>query len=118
MGYRVGSTCYATEVEGVDAFFSGVVPVFDASSNPFAYTRWSKSTGVWAVDHFHVSNAGVMTLQWTAAIPPKELGVCDMPNDPTTMFTDGMLLGWGVVLAMVLAWGVKLMTPDGWRIRA
>lgn len=28
-------------------------------------------------------------------------------GDPTSNFTDGALLGWGVVAAMAVAWGLK-----------
>lgn len=30
-------------------------------------------------------------------------------TDPTTNFTDGMILGWGVVAAMAAAYGIHLM---------
>lgn len=43
--------------------------------------------------------------------PTNVVGSCTLApsDDPVASFTDGHLLGWGVVAAMALTWGVMAM---------
>ncbi|WP_298609619.1 hypothetical protein [uncultured Thiobacillus sp.] len=42
-----------------------------------------------------------------AAMKPITLTASDAAGDPASNFTDGAILGWGVVAAMAVAWGLK-----------
>lgn len=42
-----------------------------------------------------------------AAMKPITLTAAESAGDPSSNFTDGAFLGWGVVAAMAVAWGLK-----------
>lgn len=106
MGYRVGSSCYVSTNDALDAYYSSVPPVQAVTAtgqvNLFTY-----SGGAWKMNSYSVSAAGAWTQRFSTNAPLVGFPVCDVPNDSTTNFFDGMTLGWGVVLAMAIAWGYR-----------
>lgn len=103
-GAILGARCYTSQAEALDVYYSGIAPVQSAGATSYVL-YYVKSGGVWYQRSFEISGAGSWSLRSMTAVPALEFPACD----PTERFMDGMVLGWGVVAAMVAVGSVILM---------
>lgn len=111
-GYLVESTCFATEQEAVDAYYSSAKKTFLGtlpSGQFYSYQTERDSTGTWLYVFTYNCSSGCITDSWIA--PRNIYGSCTLSpaNDPINAFVDGHILGWGVALAMAAAWGIHIL---------
>jgi hypothetical protein len=105
MGSRVNDTCYKTDLEAQDAYYSAAALAHaPATTSTLQMFAWSGSA--WRVKQYSISSAGAVTLKWDAPAPALTFPACTVEDDAATQFADGMTLGWGVAAAMVAAWAV------------
>jgi len=105
IGYLTLGKCFPSINEAVDNYYSSINPSSAQASNGYTMiTRYQKESGVWKFNTYQISN-NVLSGTWSA--PTNIYGSCTLENDPTTNFTDGMSLGWGVAGAMILAFAVR-----------
>lgn len=100
MGALLGSVCYPTQSDAVDAHFTGKGPSYTAGAT--SYVSWfEKVGGVWQIKRQSIASTGVITNLTSSNATVPSFPVCDevMP------FNDGLLVGWGIATVMVMAWG-------------
>lgn len=70
-------------------------------------------SGAWSLNYktCTTGTASPTCSPYSVAAPTNVVGSCTLtPSaDPVQEFTDGNLLGWGVVAAMVAAWGITVL---------
>lgn len=103
-GALVGSKCYASQVEGMDAYYSATVPA-TTSGNPSYVTGFLQVSGVWKVQRYSVDNTGVVSSLSISNAPVVSFPACD----PAEHFNDGVVVGWGIAAAMIAAAAFKMM---------
>lgn len=96
-GSAFGSTCYSSVSAAANAYFSSVVPVFDASGNLHSVVFQSS---IW--QEVVTNSAGVVLT--SNFLPVPALSACD----PMQGFNDGLALAAIVVTCSALAmfWGI------------
>ena len=97
--------CFSTYQEAVD-FYYGTTPVQIVPGATMYMTQYSKDGTVWNVSQYTKTGKADWALQSTNPVPNPSLSVCET-NEGN--FTDGMVIGWGIALAVITAWGIKLM---------
>lgn len=102
-GAVLGSKCYNTPAEAVDAFYSGAAPVLTSGSTSYL-TEFVKESGLWKVKQWTISSTGVTTLRYTQNAPVPTFPACD----PSEKFFDGVTIGWGIATAMILVSALML----------
>lgn len=106
-GFGAVGACFATSQEAIDAHW-GSQPVTSTSattSGIFYYHSPVKSGADWVLstDRCAMTEAALSCTRGTSTLPTYTPTACIL-NDSIDSFTDGALLGWGVVAAMVAAW--------------
>lgn len=109
-GYFSEGVCWTTFIEANDAHFQSIPPTILTTTTTQTVAEFIRQTGgYWNMTHATFTAAGVRTQQYSVAYPLPQYQVCDLPNSPSESFQDGLLLGWGIVLAMALAYAYKSM---------
>jgi hypothetical protein len=72
---------------------------------------YSFEGGKWIVRGVYYSSNGSVTTGSYGAVPVKVFPSCNYvaPESNSELFTDGTVLGWGVLAAMAAVWGVMYM---------
>lgn len=104
MGSLVGSFCYQTAAEAVDAYYSGKEPSYTAGSTSYL-SYFEKVAGVWTIVRKSIASNGAVTNLTSSTAPALVFPDCD----PSTNFLDGMTIGWMIAAAMVSAYAVKFL---------
>jgi hypothetical protein len=109
-GYFAEGFCWATTQEATDAHFQSIPPTILTTTTTQSIAEFVRqASGVWNMTHATQNATGVRTQQYSVAYPQPTFTVCQLPNSPSQSFQDGLLLGWGIVLAMALAYAYKSM---------
>lgn len=105
MGARYGTTCYATNTDAADAYFSSSGPFYTAGST--SYNSWFEKnvSNVWQLKRQSISSTGTVTNLTTSNATVPTFPTCDQSEQ----FLDGVAVGWGIAAAMVAVWGFRLM---------
>lgn len=109
MGARVNDTCYSTQADALNAYYSAAQPAqVPAATSTLHLFTWSGSA--WRLKQYSISSTGVLTVKWDTAAPVLTFPTCTVTDDAATQFSDGMELGWGVAAAMVASWAVWFLS--------
>lgn len=110
MGMSTGGVCYATQALANDAYYSSqAVQIAPQDATHVVVVTHYKSASLWnrQVESYNVLDGYSESAN---IVPMANVGTpCTDTNDPSTQFSDGMILGWGVVTAMVAAYAVTLL---------
>lgn len=96
--------CFASQGAALDAYYSGMAPVFSAGTTSYL-SVFEKDAGVWREKSWSIDSAGVHTLRYNVAAQVPTFPECD----PAEKFLDGVVIGWGIAAAMVAAACYKMM---------
>jgi hypothetical protein len=119
-GYSAAGACWATPSEAVDAYYSNqqintnMVQYAGGNLN-YHYGEFFKDSGVWKLSLTYCDSVTQSCISPSIRILTTNVyGTCTLSADnstldPLTSFTDGALLGWGIVAAMVAAWSIKVL---------
>ncbi len=99
MGSLVGSHCFASNSDAVDAWFSQQGDSFTSDVTSF-HSWFEKVGGVWNIKRESISSSGVVTSLTSSVATVPTFPSCN----ETERFTDGVTLGWGIATVMVMAW--------------
>jgi len=111
IGFSSGSGCYVSASEAIDAHYSAVNPVLAAVSNSVVLRQKPVKTGSsWFIqtDIINPTN-GAWTDKGQVLASTNVIGSCTTFNSNSSNFTDGVLLGWGILAAMVAAWSITVL---------
>jgi len=103
MGAKLFNTCYPSQDVARDAFW-GSFPL-DIQSGSVTYVTFPKfANGVWNINQYKYQQyVAPEFVQWVATVPT--FPECDY-DEP---FTDGVVIGWGIVGAMAIAYAVHVI---------
>lgn len=116
MGNFSKGICWPSNAQAVDAYFSSLAP-FQTIGSFTTENIYTFDGSSWQLSQYSISSAGVRNLVYSTPAPSLSFPTCITPNDPDTLFTDGLTLGWGVAAAMVAAWGISYLTKRQLGIR-
>ena len=102
MGSLLGSFCYQTNAEAVDAYYSGKEPSYTPGSTSYL-SYFEEVAGVWMIIRKSIASNGSVTNLNSSTAPVVVFPDCD----PTSNFLDGMTIGWAIASAMIAAYAVK-----------
>ena len=113
-GYFSAGVCYALQNDAIDAYFHKFSPASFASSASEQYHIVSYLAGSnphsYQMLTFQINNQTSPYRQLqrpTYSLQTPLFASCDVPNDPTTNFLDGMELGWAVASVMVIVFAIR-----------
>lgn len=108
-GFSVGSTCYATQAEAVDAHYSTQSPVLlGLDSTTYIREFFSKTGSVWNTNHQVLNlTTGNLNSSTVSVAPLNVVGSCTTLSSPIENFKDGVQLGWAVAAAMVIVYVIR-----------
>jgi len=106
-GYLAAGVCWPTSSQAIDAYYSALNPAIPSGTTTTYHYQTVKTSGVWYLTKYTMSSTGVKTTNWTSALPTNVTGDCDNVNDPSTNFTDGMQVGWGVAAAILAVYLIR-----------
>lgn len=107
MGAKFLGECYATAQEAQDVAYQDVENMW-LVDNRTVVIKYVFEGGAWRYKRIEYATSGVANVQWDLPAASLQFPACDV-EDSVTSFSDGMVLGWGVVLAMAIAWGFQKM---------
>ena len=101
MGALVGSNCYATNENAVDAVLTGKDPAL--TSGTTSYLSWfEKVSGVWQLKRQAIDSTGVAVNLPSVAVTVPTFPTCD----ETAPLSDGLQVGWALTAVILAAWGM------------
>lgn len=107
-GFLYGETCFATVADATAAYFAAwPVSVLQTSTTTSVFMPIVNGGPSWGLQKTTYSATGAKTINFNVAAPTLAFPSCTVVNDPVENFTDGTILGWGIVLAMAIAWGFR-----------
>ena len=112
-GYLSEGVCWASVMEATDAHFQSIPPsslTVSTTTITYLHSYIKQANGTWNFVKQSYSSTGSPTLNYSVAMPTLNFYACTLPNSPSESFSDGLILGWGIVAAMVAAWAVKAMS--------
>lgn len=104
MGSLVGSFCYQTSAEALDAYYSGKEPSYTAGSTSYL-SYFEEVAGVWMIIRKSIASNGNVTDLNSSTAPAVVFPDCD----PAANFLDGMTIGWLITAAMVSVYAIKFL---------
>lgn len=105
-GANFGGKCYASAQDAAHVYFSQLpLSVTNGTTAYVSRFEFSTASNSWRHKQFSVSSTGVWTQRSDTAMPTPTFPLCD----PAASFLDGVLIGWGVVIAMVAAAAVNFL---------
>jgi hypothetical protein len=102
MGSLLGSVCYQTSAEALDAYYSGKEPAFTPGAISYL-SYFEKVDGDWTIIRESIETDGTVTSLSSAVAPVVTFPACD----PAESFLDGMAIGWLIATAMVAAFAIR-----------
>lgn len=103
-GFLFAGRCFAASGDATAAYWAAN-PVYLTSANP-VMTTVTFSGSTWVMNRYNVAaNNGTLSLVSSSQAPSLTFPPCDTSSS----FNDGVLMGWGVVAAMVAAYGIKVL---------
>jgi hypothetical protein len=105
-GSFTNGICFPTRDEAIDTYYQSQ-PTFTASSglNVYIYTYLRAVDGTWSLRGTNISGGAPSNISLSTLI----FDTCDLPNDPTTNFINGMELGTAVATVCVLVFVIRKM---------
>lgn len=113
MGAQFLSTCYETVAEAATEFYQRQDANWLVDAKSIQNRVYFNGTA-WRSTQVEYSATGVKTVRWDTPADPVQFPYCAQ-SETSAQFTDGVLLGWGVVAAMAIAWGFKMMRREAGR---
>ena len=103
-GYLYKTQCFPTLADATSARWSDQeAGITSGTTSYLTDVQWSGTA--WVLKRYTLNTSGTLTLNTITNLPALSFPSCDT----TQNFTDGSLLGWGVVAAMVAAYAVKFI---------
>lgn len=108
MGYEYKGTCYGSEAQASDAYYSTYAPSSLLVSNDLIQFQFVPVNGIWKLQKLTTDSTGNQSTNFLTDITnPPTFRTCDYVNDPSQQFKDGMDLGWYTVGVMVAVWCIR-----------
>lgn len=79
VGFYANGVCYGTAAEAVDAFYSAVEPAYLLTATNNIKLQYLNVANVWKEQKSTISNAGVVTVNYTNNAPTNVYGTCTVP---------------------------------------
>lgn len=99
MGALYSDRCYSTTAKAVDAYYGSAPPAFTSGSTSYL-TEYVWTGTLWQMKRYSIASSGTVTTLTASTAPTPTFPTCDEMET----FTDGLTLGFGVVVAMVAAY--------------
>ena len=110
-GFLEDGICFTTSQEALDFHFQGIPPSFLITTSTSTLQEYLRlASGQWNLRKATIATSGVQTQVFSTAVPALVQPSCTLPNTAMESFTDGAILGWGIVAAMVAAWAIKSLS--------
>lgn len=114
MGAQFLSTCYETTAEAEAEYYQSQSQQWQVDGSPVVVKHyWNGSA--WRIHRVDYNTSGVRSVGWDQAAEVVQFPYCAQ-SETTAQFTDGVLLGWGVVTCMAIAWGFRAMRREAERM--
>lgn len=110
VGHVVNGVCVDV-ADSMSAYYSQIHPVLIAGASADTW-RVFEYFSAWKLTNYSIDkNSGVISALWSVPLPAPGLASCvyDAPISNLDRFTDGNLMGWAVVAAMVAAWSITVL---------
>jgi hypothetical protein len=103
-GALYGGKCYASAAVAMHSYMS-VAPLSSLPGATPYVTQYVYETGTWRQKQYSVATNGLWTLKSNVAVATPSFPLCD----PAESFNDGVLIGWGIAIAMIAATAVNFL---------
>lgn len=105
MGSLYNNHCYENSQDATNAFFTASAPTIGPGNPAYLYNvfQWAGDSE-WYVRKQNLTT-GTYVDYWAS---PPSFPACD----PSETFVDGVIVGWGVVGALVIGWAAHLMKRE------
>lgn len=104
MGALSGNKCHADQQQALDHYYGNSSPGVSAGPNSYIGV-FERSESGWTYKRTTIDDAGNAVGIYRVAAPSVVFPECDVYES----FKDGMMLGWGVTVAMIAAFCVVVM---------
>lgn len=107
-----GGVCFTNQQDAIDTHFDGIAPTLHHNETTNALTSISyqrDNAGNWFLIKKTYDASGVVSNNYTSALSVPYQATCSDPNDKTTLFLEGMELGWAVAGVMVVAFCLRFL---------
>jgi hypothetical protein len=109
-GWFQGGICYALQNEAIDAHFDAIPPQTHLTTTEILHLSYVKHPdGHWDYVSQSYSPSGSLTTNYTTPATTIYQAPCEILNDPTSNFLNGMELGWAVAASMVVVYVISRM---------
>lgn len=100
--------CYAVQQDAIDAHFQSIPPsVLNSATNTYVFSYVRTAAPAWISNKQTFSSTGLITNNFSVTQANPVMGLCTLPNDPSTNFKDGVTMGWGVAAAMIVVFVIR-----------
>lgn len=106
-GYFESGICYAEQQQAIDAHFQSIQPIFLNSTTSIKHEYIKQPNQSWNLVKTSYSSTGVATQNYSISAGTPLFSSCEIPNDSTTNFLNGMELGWAVATVMVIVFCIR-----------
>lgn len=107
-GWFHNGVCYAEQSQAIDTHFQAIQPAITHTATDTVKTQYIKQGNqTWALNTQRLERTGAITQNYTLAVSPPNFSQCEVPNDPTTSFKNGMELGWAVAGVMLVVFLIR-----------
>lgn len=107
-GFFESGICYAEQQQAIDAHFQSIPPsILTGSSLSYKHEYIKQTDLTWNLVKTSYSSDGIPTQDYSITAGTPIFSSCEIPNDPTTNFLNGMELGWAVATVMVIVFCIR-----------
>lgn len=106
-GFEYKDICYTTTAQAADAFFAAQTPFYQSANGDLTQFKHIPVDGLWKLHKSTTDTLGNTTTQYLVDAQYPTFRSCELQNDATANFMDGMTMGWGVAAAMIAVYVIR-----------
>lgn len=107
-GWFHNGICYAEQSQAIDAHFQSIQPfILNSSTNTYKTQYVKQVNGTWHLTKQTLTSTGAIANNFSILVNTPTFAECQVPNDPTTNFLNGMELGWAVAGVAIVVFAIR-----------